>query len=231
MDIIERQQSIGIVIVGDFNPTKLTPKWLYDLNIITSDEWNAQEKNLLVSNAITKFKFGMIEFLSQPNRIQLTSNDISQSNHLVNMMMNILSHYDETEYRAVGINAGLIFTFVNSDDSLIFGEYLGHLKVMNTFLADPKLRSVTFEDNQQPTADTPKTSIFIKAEDATEKRKKFAKNPHDAPIDDYVPVCSLQMNNHFVVETKEQVLQIISKAEVLHNDFKEKSSKFFRDIK
>lgn len=231
MDVIQRQQNIGIVIIGDFNPTKLTPKWLYELNIITPDEWNGQERNLLVSNSITKFRFGMIEFLSQPNRIQLTSNDISQSNHLVNMAMNILNHYDETEYRAVGINAGLIFTFANSDDSLLFGQYLGHLKVMNTFLNEPRLRSVTFEDNREPTFEIPKTSLLIKSEDTAEKRRRPALNPHDQDVDDYVPVCSMQMNNHFVIETKEQALQVISRAEILHNEFREKSSAFFRGIK
>ena len=82
MNVIKRNENVSIVVVGNFDPTKLTPKWLYELNIITADEWNGQERNLLVSNPITKFKFGEIEFLSQPNRIQLISNDISESNEL-----------------------------------------------------------------------------------------------------------------------------------------------------
>ena len=230
MDIIQRQQNIGIVIVGNFDPTKLTPKWLYELNIITAEEWNGQERNLLVSNPITKFKFGQIEFLSQPSRIQLVSNDISQSNHLVNMTMNILNNYGDTEYRAVGVNAGLIFTFADSDDSYRFGQHLGQLQAMNMFFEDPRLRSVTFESNQQPTSETPKTSILIQAEEAAEERKKPAEKPQDAPEKDYVPVCTMQENNHFVVENKEQALQVLSRAEVLHNEFREKAENFFRGI-
>lgn len=230
MDIFQRQENVGIVVVGNFDPTKLTPKWLYELNIITADEWNGQERNLLVSNPITKFKFGEIEFLSQPNRIQLISNDISQSNHLVNMVTNILNNYDETEYKAVGVNAGLIFTFLNSDDSMKFGKYLGHLEAMNLFFGDPRLRSVTFEDNQVATAQTPKTSIQIQAEDFTEERKHKVKGATEDSDKDYVPVCSMQINNHFAVETKNQALDVISRAEVLHNEFREKYTTFFRGI-
>ena len=230
MDIIQRQQNIGIVVVGNFDPTKLTPKWLYELNIITAEEWNGQERNLLVSNPITKFKFGAIEFLSQPTRIQLISNDISQSNHLVNMTLNILNNYGDTEFKAVGINAGLLFTFANSDDSYHFGEYLGQLQAMNMFFDDPRLRSVTFESNQQATAETPKTSIIIQAEEAAEPRNKPVENAKGSTEKDWVPVCTMQANNHFVVETKEQALQVVNKAEVLHNEFREKAEYFFRGI-
>lgn len=230
MDIIQRQQNIGIVVVGNFDPTKLTPKWLFETNIITSEEWNSQERSLIVSNPITKFKFGEIEFLSQPNRIQLISKDISQSNHLVNMTLSILDKYGPTNYRAVGINAGLIFTFNNSEDSYRFGQHLGHLQAMNTFFGDARLRSVTFENNQQPTAETPKTSILIQSEDETEERNKTADNPQIVSEKETVPICSMQINNHFVVDSIEQASQIVSRAEVLHNEFKEKAVTFFRSI-
>lgn len=230
MQIITKQENVGIVVVGNFDPTKLTPKWLYELNIITADEWNRQERNLLVSNPITKFRFGSIDFLSQPNRIQLISNDISQSNHLVNMTTNILNSYGDTEYKAVGVNAALIFTFFNSDDSFAFGKYLGHLDVMKPFFGDPRLRSVTFEDNQVATADTPKTSIQIQAEDLAEERNKEGKEFDKEDKKEYVPVCSIMINNHFVVETKDQALQVLNRTELLHNEFREKYSSFFRGI-
>lgn len=230
MDIIQRQQNIGIVVVGNFDPTKLTPKWLYELNIITAEEWNGQERNLLVSNPITKFKFGQIEFLSQPSRIQLISNDIAESNHLVNMTLNILKNYGDTEYRAVGVNAGLIFTFANSNDSLQFGQHLGQLQSMNMFFEDSRLRSVTFENNQQATAETPKTSILIQAEEVAEERNKPADDLQKSPEKEYVPVCSMQINNHFVVESLEQAFKVVSRAEVLHNEFQIKAEIFFRGI-
>ena len=223
MDIIQRQQNIGIVVVGNFDPTKLTPKWLYELNIITAEEWNGQERNLLVSNPITKFKFGEIEFLSQPNRIQLISSDISQSNHLVNMTVNILNNYPETTFKAVGLNAGLVFTFKNSEDSLKFGHHLGHLEAMKGFFGNPRLKSVNFENNQTPTADTPKASIQIQSEDIAEERGT-------QEYKELVPVCSMQINNHYVVTTKEEALKVVCKAEVLHNEFREKYSVFFREI-
>lgn len=230
MDIIQRQQNIGIVVVGNFDPTKLTPKWLYELNIITAEEWNGQERNLLVSNPITKFKFGQIEFLSQPSRIQLISNDIAESNHLVNMTLNILNNYGNTDYKAVGINAGLIFTFANSNDSLKFGQHLGQLQSMNMFFDDSRLRSVTFENNQQATAETPKVSILIQAEEMAEERNKPADNPQKVQEKEYVPVCSMQINNHFIIGSLEQAINVVSRAEVLHNEFREKSEIFFRGI-
>ena len=230
MDIIKRQDNIGLVVVGDFDPTKLTPKWLYELNIITAEEWNGQERNLLVSNPITKFKFGEIDFLSQPNRIQLISNDISQSNHLVNMVINILNCYGETTLRAVGVNAGLMFTFMNTDDTLSFGQYLGNFDSMKPFFNDPRLRSVTFENNQEATSETPKVSIQIKAEDIQEEREIPSKDSKGAPEKILFPVCSLQINNHFVVDTKEQALQVVGRAEVLHAEFKEQTTSFFRAI-
>lgn len=230
MDIIQRQQNIGIVVVGNFDPTKLTPKWLYELGIITTEEWNSQDRSLIVSNPITKFKFGEIEFLSQQNRIQLISKDISLSNHIVNMTMRIIENYEQTNYRAVGINAGLIFTFVNSEDSFRFGQHLGQLQAMNTFFGDARLRSVTFENNQQPTAETPKTSILIQSEEETEERNKTSNNPQIEAEKETVPICSMQINNHFVVESKNQALQVVSRAEALHNEFKEKAVTFFRSI-
>lgn len=230
MNVIKRNENVSIVVVGNFDPTKLTPKWLYELNIITADEWNGQERNLLVSNPITKFKFGEIEFLSQPNRIQLISNDISESNHLVNMTNNILNNYCDTIYKAVGINAGMAFTFANSDDSFRFGQYLGHLEALNTFFDDPRLRTVTFESNQKATADIPKVSIQIQAENIAEERNIAAENGQTELDHDLVPVCSIQINNHFEIESKEEALNVINRAEVLHNEFREKCNSFFRNI-
>mgnify|MGYP007032355382 CR=1 FL=1 len=40
MNVIQQNENVSIVVVGNFDPTKLTPKWLYELNIITADEWN-----------------------------------------------------------------------------------------------------------------------------------------------------------------------------------------------
>lgn len=230
MEILERQKNVGIVVVGDFDPTRLTPKWLYDLNIITAEEWNGQERNLLVSKPITKFKFGAIEFLSQPNRIQLVSNDISKSNHLVNMTINILNNYPETTFKAVGLNAGLIFTFKDSNDSLRFGQFLGHLDAMKLFFGDPRLKSVVFEDNQIPNAETPKTSIQIQSEDIAEERPNQDNKEKDNTSKELVPVCSMQINNHYVVTSKEEVLKVVARAEVLHADFGEKYSSFFKGI-
>ena len=230
MVILERQKNVGIVVVGSFDPTKLTPKWLYELNIISEKEWNGQERNLLVSSPITKFKFGEIEFLSQPNRIQLISNDISLSNHLVNMAINILNNYPETTYKAVGLNAGLVFTFNNSEDSLRFGRYLGHFNAMKDFFAEPRLKSVTFENNQVPTPDTPKTSIQIQAEDNAEERAKLTNNDKEVLDKELVPVCSMQINNHYVVSNKEEVLNVVVKAEILHGEFWERCFQFFKGI-
>lgn len=228
MEFVRRQDDIGIVVVGNFDPTRITPKWMYEQQIISEEEWNGQDRNIIVSPPGSQFRFGSVNFLSQQSRIQMTSTSIADSGRLKRMAQSILIANGETELRAVGVNAGLLFTFRSVEDSDRFGDYFSHIDHMNTFMDGGKLREIIFESQGEPTSEIPKSSVTIASVNSETTVIRGINGEPDTRIT--VPVCTININNHFVVTNQEEAFSIIDRAEVLHEGFREKYQRMFAAI-
>ncbi len=229
MNIVKKQDEIGLVILGAFEPTKITPKWMYEHNIITHEEWDAQDKNLIVSPPATQFTFGNIIFFSQPSRIQFTSTDIAEAAHISIMAHNVLDAYGETQITAVGVNASLRFTFHSVKDSLRFGEYFCMLEHAKPFMDNPRLRSVTYEDNFMSNAEEPRISINIASVD-NETLNVPAERSGEVNQHITVPICTIGINNHFVVKSRDEAHTVVERAERLQAEFRDKCTRIFTEI-
>lgn len=229
MNFVRKQDDIGIVVLGNFNPTVITPKWMYEKGVITEVEWNDQNRNIIVSIPETQYKFGSISFLSKPNRIQLTSTDIADAGRITRMAHDTLLAYGDTQLGAVGINAGLLFYFNSREDSDVFGEYFSHLDHMGSFVDGGKLRSIVFEGQNDADAETPKTQITI-ASVGTETIEFKAKKKGEKNTKIEVPLCSININNHFIISKQEEACAIFERSEELQAEFRYKYQKLFESI-
>jgi hypothetical protein len=228
MNIEIRENNIGIVVRGDFSSLKPTPKWLLTKGLLTQVEFIDQGEDSVITPNEIKFEIGSINFVCDPTRIQMVTTDISLSGKLLRMASDIVTLAGDVELRSVGINAGVLFTFTNLEDTLKFGYHFGMLDNLKPFMKDPRLRSVVFEDNIKANAETPKVTIKLASLETItvelpQKDGKVEKK-------DNIPLCALEINNHFAITNKEEALSVLQKAEVYHADFREFYKKKFREI-
>lgn len=229
MDFVRKQDDIGIVVIGVFNPTVITPKWMYEKNIISDEEWNGQDRNIIVSPPGTQYKFGSIGFLSQPNRIQVTSTDIADAGRIKRMARDILLSYGEAELSAIGINAGLLFSFNTLEDSDKFGNYFSSLNNLNSFVDGSKLKTIIFEGQNEATAETPKVQVNISSI-GNEQRIIRSRSAGEAPAQITVPVCSININNHFNIKSQEEAFDVFDRSEEIQASFRSKYQSLFEAI-
>lgn len=219
MDFVRKQDDIGIVVIGKFDPTIITPKWMYEKVIISDDEWNGQDRNIIVSPPGTQYKFGSLGFLCQPNRIQVTSTDIADAGRVKRLARDILLSYGEAELSAVGINAGLLFSFNSLDDSDKFGNYFGFLEHFGSFVEGGKLRTIIFESQNEASAANPKVQVNISSIGKEPRVIRFTR-VGEAPSQIMVPVCSININNHFIINTQEEAFDIFDRSEEIQAEFR-----------
>ena len=68
------QDDISIVILGNFTPGKLSPKWLLSNGVITHEEWEEQDEDLIVAPPTSRFHLGnSLEWSCDESRIQVRS--------------------------------------------------------------------------------------------------------------------------------------------------------------
>lgn len=228
MNVTISENNIGIVIRGDFNEIKTTPKYLLSKGIITHEEFVNQSDDCVITPSEMKYNLGEINYVGDPTRIQVTSTDISLSGRLIGIVLDILSLSNDARLVSVGINAGVLFTFSNQKDAMIFGQHFGMLNNMSPFMEDPRLRSVVYEDNVKATASSPKVTIRLSSLEAvsTDNPQKNDLSKSDGGI----PVCTFDINNHFVVHNYEEAITLIKQAELYHSLFREKYKQVFRTI-
>ncbi len=225
-----RENNIGIVVRGNFQELKPTPKLLLNKGVITQEEFDGQDEDCIIAPSEMKYTLGSLSFVGDPTRIQVTSNDISLSGRISRLVSDILMLAGEKplELKSVGINAGVLFTFNNLDDALMFGKHYGMLDSASPFMSEPRLRSVTYEDNVKANATEQKVIIKLSALEVVKVNVREGVETKDAPDD--VPLCTLDINNHFPVTNREEAIGVIQKAEALHVEFREKYDKNFKSL-
>lgn len=228
MNIDIRENNIGIVVRGDFQSIKTTPKYLLSKGVIMQDEFISQGDDCLVTPNEIKFNIGVMSVVCDPTRIQITSNDISLSGRLMRMVTDILTLAGDVKLVSLGLNAGVLFTFYNFKDTLRFGQHFGMLDNLKTFMADPRLRTVVYEDNVKANSETPKVTIKLAALEAI--KVDIPQKDGQVKTEGDIPLCTLDINNHFVVSKLNDVLPLIQKAEFYHSEFRDKYQQVFRAI-
>lgn len=228
MNIEIRENNIGIVVRGDFQTIKTTPKFLLSKGVITQDEFISQGDDCLVTPNEIKYNLGVMSIVCDPTRIQVTSNDISLSGRILRMVSDILTIAGDVKLVSVGLNAGVFFTFNNIKDTLKFGQYFGMLNNLKPFMDDPRLRTVVYEDNVKANAETPKVTIKLAALETI--TVDIPQTDGQVKSEGDIPLCTLDINNHFAVNNRDEALPLIQQAEFYHSEFRDKYHQIFRAI-
>lgn len=228
MNIDIRENNIGIVVRGDFIKIKITPKVLLSKGIISQEEFVDQSDDCVISPSEMKYNLGGIQYVCDPTRIQVTSNDISLSGRLIRLVSGILSIEENVKLVSVGLNAGVLFTFNNLKDTLTFGQHFGMLGNMKPFMEAPRLRTVVYEDNIKANAVNPKVTIKLTALETI--TVEIPQKDGQIKTEGDIPLCTFDINNHFAVKNHEEALHLIKQAEFYHAAFRDKYSQVFRAI-
>lgn len=229
MDIITRQHEISIVVIGVFSPMKMSPKWLFERNILSDEEWKALSDEILVSQPASRFKFGDIEFTCLDNRIQVRTSDISKSNRLKRLVFRLFECLDSPKIRAVGINSEWKITFASLKDSMAFARYFSILDSMSDFMGEPRLKKIVFEDFVEANAENPRKTISIQpiGEEVLEIKDKKTEEVKETQKN---TIYSLSENNHFVVSDEKELFSVLEKTENFHETFRIKAKKMVENI-
>ena len=157
--------------------------------------------------------------------MQLSSSNIADSGRLKRMVRSIVLAYDDTEISAIGINAALDFTYHSLEDSHLLAQYFCRFDNLGEFFERPKLSSLKFESQNEATVDTPQKIITISGIG----QSAFPKLNQRGEVvgENIIPVCNININNHFVVSTKDEVLVALEQTEVLHAEFREIYQRMF----
>lgn len=228
MNIDIRENNIGIVVRGDFQSIKTTPRFLLSKGVITQDEYISQSDDCLVTPNEIKYNLGVMNVVCDPTRIQITSNDISLSGRLIRMVIDVLAIAGEVKLVSIGLNAGVLFSFNSFKDTMSFGQYFGMLDNLKPFMADPRLRTVVYEDSIKANAETPKVTIKLAALETI--TVNIPQTDGQVKTEGGIPLCTLDINNHFAVCNIDEAIPLIQKAEFYHSGFREKYHQVFKAI-
>lgn len=228
MNIDIRDNNIGIVIRGDFKNERLSPKWLLNKGVISEEEFISQSEDCIINQNELRYSIGTMNLVCDPTRVQIISTDISQSGRLSRMMSDILIASGEVGLRSVGINAGVLFTFTSIKDTIKFGRHFGMLDNLRSFMEEPRLRTVVFEDNLEANADKPR--VTIKLASLENIVIELPKKDGTVEKQENVPLCTLEINNHFAIDNKEKAIELFKQAEQYHVEFREKYKQLFGGV-
>ncbi|MFP4844287.1 hypothetical protein [Winogradskyella sp. PE311] len=141
---------LSIVLVGNFNPSIITPSWLaYKKLIRESDSENADIT--IIHPEISHFSLSFCEFQVSMDKCIITAENEADFELIRDLSISIFSFLNETPISGIGINHNMHFGLENEDDYNRFGDWLAPLNIWNNHLRNPKLLELKviepFEDN------------------------------------------------------------------------------------
>lgn len=220
MDYIKHQESYTIVILKENKtPGYLQSSWMHDMGILNEEEWNSiNAKEIVLGYNLSQFKIGdYMQFLCNQSRIQIGTNDITKIKRLVSICLGIISVdvIGKEPVSAVGVNSEFLFSFINKEDSIKFGDYFVPFKNWESFTKEPRVMEFAVTDEVASNAQTPRKSV------------KFSSVGFRALKDgEQLPIINANSNYHFDVKTLDDVKTVLNNAEdffmqyrVFINDF------------
>lgn len=200
----KHQESFTIVVlIKNTIPGYFQASWMHDLGIINEDEWRSAKIVLLAQN-VSEFYIGDIfHFVSNPQRIQIGTTDITKISRLVSICQGIIESINvaDESFTAVGINTDFAFSFSNKEDSIRFGDYFVPFKRWELFSKNPRTVEFSVSDQAPSNMKTPRRIVKFNtvgmAPDANGKQ---------------IPIVNAMSNYHFEIKGRDEVMFVINNA-------------------
>lgn len=175
--------TISIVLLGNFNPSIITPFWLAHKGLVREIEAEVAEVDVIHPN-ISKFTIpDWLSVEASQNRIEFKTNKESHFEILRDLVVSIFSNLGETPLNAFGINHLSHFSLRDKDEYEKFGYWLSPVEKLGSLLKKPKLQSIQFRETKLDEDDNGLITFTISPSDLLHDRKSVVFNT----------------NHHFVV--------------------------------
>lgn len=135
--------TLGIVLLGDFNPVIITPYWLSSKSIIRETEADTAKVEIIHSD-ITRFETDWLIVEASKNRIDFTTKRESHFSALKDLVVSVFTLLKETPIKAIGINHLCHYSFRDIIEYENFGYWLSPAKELAEILNKPKLNLIQF---------------------------------------------------------------------------------------
>jgi len=141
-----RIYTINVVLLGNFNPSIITPFWLANKGIIRDIEAETAKVDIIHPN-ISKFEIpDWLNIEATQDRIDFKTNRESHFSVLRDLVVSVFSNLGETPVKAFGINHLSHFSLRSKEEYEKFGYWLSPVKIFEGLLKKPRLQSIQFLD-------------------------------------------------------------------------------------
>lgn len=223
MEFVKHQESFTIVILKENKmPGYLQASWLHDMGILNEEEWRNVKVSVLGLN-LSQFSIGNnMQVLCNPERIQIGTSDVTKIKRLVCICQGIIECYDigSEKFSAVGVNTEFLFSFVNKDESIKFGNLFVPFQNWKMFAESPRVMEFAVTDEAKSSSTVPRKGVkfssvgFVNLQDGTQ-----------------IPIINANSNYHFEVKDRDGVKTVLGDAEGYFAQYLEFINLFLKDIK
>lgn len=142
--------TLGLVLLGNFNPTIITPFWLSGKGFIRDSEAEAANVEI-IHPEITRFELDWFTFEATPDRIDFKTKRESHFSALKDLVVSVLSALKETPVFAFGLNHLSHFSFKNEKEYENFGYWLSPVQEFSDAMYEPKVLQVQYTETKRDT--------------------------------------------------------------------------------
>lgn len=131
-------KTLSIVLVGNFNPSIITPHWLASKNAIRKSEAdNAKVK--IIHPEISDFKISFADIIVSQDKFIINCNNEADFDITRDLVANIFNYLDETPVSGIGLNHYIHFGLDSLKQYNKFGDWLSPHHIWEDYMHKPKL--------------------------------------------------------------------------------------------
>ncbi len=146
-------KKLHLVLVGDFNPSIVTPWWLATKKLIPDIEAESAEVEI-IHKGIAQFSIGWAIFEVTTDRFEVKVSEESYFEPLKDLVTGIFQILKETPVKGVGINHLNYFSLKNQDKMYEFGNKIAPLNLWDNIINEPRLINLEiFEQTRKDNKD------------------------------------------------------------------------------
>ena len=138
--------TIGIVLLGNFNPSIITPFWLANKGIVREIEASTANVEIIHPNIS---RFSISDWLSveaSQQRIDFKTNRESHFSILRDLVVSVFNSLSETPIQAFAINHLSHYRLRNLEEYEKLGYWLSPVEKLGDLLNKPKLQTIQFKE-------------------------------------------------------------------------------------
>lgn len=178
--------TLGIAILGNFNPSIITPHWLANKGLIRNSEADSAKVDI-IHPEISRFELRdwLTVEISQ-SRADFKTKRESEFMAMRDLICGLFSLLKETPIEAMGINHLVHFTLKDFKEYENFGYWFSPVKTFGDVLHEPKLQNIQYVES--------------KKENNEDGTFRFIISPSDLILDSKSVLFNI--NHHFINDGK-----------------------------